>query len=147
MKKNVISGEMIKETETNFYNINNLILQLKSSGNVSQYEESKGRENIGNDCFPCDQCNYIAKQMGHLKRHKQAKHQMLKIPCDVCDKQFSYKDQMKRHMNSVHNRCMHKCDNCDFETTRKDALIIHNIRKHQTHLQKRLDKHYQIKHL
>ena len=66
MKKNVISDEMIKETETNFYNINNLILQIKSSGNVSQYEDWEGRENLSNDYFPCDKCNYVAKQMGHL---------------------------------------------------------------------------------
>ena len=123
------SDTLIDETEKNYNSINKLIFQLKSVDDIQSGEVLTSKSQLTNT-YPCDKCNYIAKQKGHLKRHKEAKHELHKISCDMCDKSFSTKEIVKRHVTDIHNRYMLKCDSCDFESARKEALKNHKLTKH-----------------
>ena len=49
--------------------------KLKSNENTSNtlryYQNYEGRQ------YPCDQCDYIATQSGHLKTHRESKYVIL----------------------------------------------------------------------
>merc|ERR1719470_443069 len=45
-----------------------------------------------NKSFPCDQCEYVASQNGHLKRHVTAKHGGERFECKSCEKTFTLKE-------------------------------------------------------
>ena len=51
--------------------------------------------------FACGQCDYVATQNGHLKRHKVSKHSNITVECEQC--QICLKpNNMTRHMKEVH---------------------------------------------
>ena len=52
--------------------------------------------------YPCNSCDYIANQKGHLKRHWSTVHERNKVYCDLCDKSFTLITSLQRHVDSVH---------------------------------------------
>ena len=80
--------------------------------------------------FPCGQCDYVATQNGHLKRHKVSKHSNITVECEQC--QMSLKpNNMTRHMKEVHKDAKElNCDQCNFVTFRLQHLKEHIGCKH-----------------
>jgi len=77
------------------------------------------------DQFPCDLCDYIAKQKGHLKRHIRAKHSLDRFECNLCEKTFSLNESLNRHIKSFHEQRSYTCPECEFVTTREENLKYH----------------------
>jgi len=80
--------------------------------------------------FPCDQCEYVATQNGHLKRHVFAKHSLVKVECKNCEKKFTLKESLRRHVKEVHGNTTFSCPECDFVGRRQDSLNYHMQCKH-----------------
>ena len=56
----------------------------------------------GSGKYPCDECEYQADGQVILRRHKQAKHDGVKIDCSFCDRSFSFQSNLNRHHKKVH---------------------------------------------
>jgi len=80
--------------------------------------------------FPCDQCEYVASQNGHLKRHVTAKHGVERFECKLCGKKFTLKESLRRHVKEVHGNHIFPCPECDFVGKRQDSLNYHLQWKH-----------------
>ena len=39
----------------------------------------------GNNGYPCNDCEYVASRVDHLKRHVETKHIGKRYACDKCD--------------------------------------------------------------
>ena len=55
---------------------------------------SESQTKAGN---PCDQCDYKATQVVHLRKHKEYKHEGVRYPCDKCDYKATLKNGLKKH--------------------------------------------------
>ena len=70
-------------------------------------KETKAETNIyklENGKFPCDQCDYQAKQIGDVRKHVLAKHKGIKFECRQCKKLFSFKHDLRKHERRFHNK-------------------------------------------
>ena len=47
--------------------------------------------------YPCDACDHIATQQGHLRIHKQSVHEGKKYPCDACDHFANQEGNLRIH--------------------------------------------------
>ena len=54
------------------------------------------------DLFPCEQCNYKASRVDHLKRHTFSVHENGRMQCNQCDFSATRADNLKRHINRIH---------------------------------------------
>ena len=54
--------------------------------------------------YPCNLCEYQAKQQGHLKTHIQSVHKKIKYSCNLCGHQFTQQGNLMRHIQSVHEK-------------------------------------------
>ena len=52
--------------------------------------------------YPCDQCEYSAGKLDHLKRHKEIKHEGIKYPCDQCSYAATTSGHLKTHKQRKH---------------------------------------------
>ena len=52
--------------------------------------------------FPCDICDYSAKTVTTLKRHKQSRHKMVRYPCDQCEFSATVGPTLKKHKEAIH---------------------------------------------
>ena len=59
---------------------------------------------VGEVWYPCDKCDYKAKQAGNLKQHKANVHDIDVVwhPCDKCDYKAKTATNLKRHRAKVH---------------------------------------------
>ena len=80
--------------------------------------------------YRCDQCEYVASQISHLKQHKEAIHEGILYKCDDCDFTGSYSG-LWLHKKSKHEGIMYPCDQCEFVTTTPSSLKLHRERKHE----------------
>ena len=48
--------------------------------------------------FSCNQCNYKARQKGHLLRHRKSMHEGVKFSCDQCNYDATKKNSLLTHM-------------------------------------------------
>ena len=62
------------------------------------------RNKLENGKFPCDQCDYQAKQMGDVRKHILAKHEGKKFECKECKKSFCFKHDLRKHERKFHNK-------------------------------------------
>ena len=67
--------------------------------------------------FPCDLCNYLARDNAGLREHKQNKHN-IDIEwkqCDLGEKQFKQVSSLKKHRSEVHkiDIIWKQCDRCE----------------------------------
>ena len=88
------------------------------------------KSNLKPDQFPCYQCDYIAKQNSHLKRHIGAKHSLERFECNLCEKNFSLREALYRHVLSIHENRSYSCPECHFASTRQESLKYHIQCKH-----------------
>ena len=71
--------------------------------------------------YPCDQCEYLATQHGHLKKHKkQAKFDGVKYQCDHCEYIHETKYEGLRYTR----------EQCEDATTQPSRLKRHKKEKH-----------------
>ena len=63
--------------------------------------------------YPCDQCEYTARYISHLKQHVLAKHVGFKYPCDQCEYAATLPSDLKRHKESTHDGIRYPCDFCE----------------------------------
>ena len=75
--------------------------------------------------FSCDKCPYSSAQAGHLKRHRNAKHEGIRYQCNLCEKSFSIKNVLSRHVESIHKGTTIPCPQCEYETPRMAVLRNH----------------------
>ena len=52
--------------------------------------------------FPCDQCDYKAKDKGYLLKHIKSRHEGVKYPCDQCAYKATFKGALRRHIKLKH---------------------------------------------
>eukprot|EP00092_Neocalanus_flemingeri_P023755 GFUD01025769.1.p1 GENE.GFUD01025769.1~~GFUD01025769.1.p1 ORF type:complete len:529 (+),score=122.84 GFUD01025769.1:66-1652(+) len=99
-------------------------------GGVFNTSGRKSEDIYSQGCYPCNQCHYIAKQNGHLKRHVLAKHSLVRFECKLCVNSFSSKDVLYRHVQSLHKNQTYPCPQCKFVATRSETLKYHVQWKH-----------------
>jgi len=75
--------------------------------------------------YPCDQCNYKAPQLGVLKQHIKSIHYGVKYPCDQCKFKATHPNTLRRHIKSIHDEVKYPCDQCNFIASRPDTLQQH----------------------
>ena len=80
--------------------------------------------------YPCDQCEFAAINILHLKKHKECKHDKVRYSCDQCDYSATRKSYLKIHKESVHEGMKHSCDRCDYVASTVLYLTRHMKRKH-----------------
>ena len=81
--------------------------------------------------YPCDQCDYVASQLGNLKQHKERKHEGIRYPCDQCSHLSTSKGHLKKHIEAVHMGIEYSCDKCDLTFKSVKALRLHREAKHE----------------
>ena len=72
-------------------------LILGSWDNHEQEVESSSTNVLKGKSFPCYNCEYVATQNGHLKRHVTAKHSGEGFECKSCGKKFTLNESLRRH--------------------------------------------------
>ena len=88
-------------------------------------QKHKKYQHSGN-FYPCDQCDYKAKQPAHLRTHKNIIHEGLRpFQCKHCDYKASLKSRLKNHMTGKHDGILQYCSICDYGTSTKHRLKIH----------------------
>ena len=111
-------------------NLNSFLI-LGSWDNHEQEVESSSTNVLKGKSFPCYNCEYVATQNGHLKRHVIAKHSGERLECKSCGKKFTLKESLRRHVKEVHgNQMFLPCPECDFVGRRQDSLNYHLQWKH-----------------
>ena len=93
-------------------------------------ESTDANRKKGYKAYSCDQCEYTGAQLGHLKTHKESKHEGIRYPCDQCEYTSTQPSNLKRHKESIHKGTRYSCDQCEF-TGLKSALIHHKKTKHE----------------
>ena len=78
-------------------NLNSFLI-LGSWDNHEQEVESSSTNVLKGKSFPCYNCEYVATQNGHLKRHVIAKHSGERLECKSCGKKFTLKESLRRHV-------------------------------------------------
>ena len=59
------------------------------------------------ETFPCQYCEYKAKQKGNLKTHIQSIHEGKTFQCQYCVNKATQKCNIKTHIQSIHfNICI-----------------------------------------
>ena len=140
--------------EVNFKNINELhnVLEVdkESSGGynsnnmdkgnlVEKEEESVEQETVikeekVNDMderkYQCNECEYKARVLAHLKSHIQYKHEGVKYPCSECSHQATTKSSLKLHIKAIHDGVKYFCNQCEFKSSHPGNLHKHIKVKH-----------------
>ena len=98
---------------------------------------------LGTKMHSCDLCDYKSKRKGHLKRHKQNKHNIGVVwhRCDLCSFKCNQKCNLKRHKQNKHNIGVvwHRCDLCSYECKEK-----RNLKRHKQYVENIGDKTCQL---
>ena len=76
----------------------------------------------------CDLCDYVARNVGKLREHRQAVHEGRTYPCpwEGCTHQSKHKRNLKHHVEHVHKKVEVYCKKCPFKTRNPTALVQHN---------------------
>ena len=82
-------------------------------------------EQIPKPLYKCDQCDYQAKQKGHLKHHINYTHQGIRFKCYICENQFSRKEILSQHIQSKHESIRYDCEECGKSFQFKNRLGVH----------------------
>ena len=112
-------------------NICNFDPSSKSSTNEYKARDSKSNPKRSGKKYPCNQCDYQASYMHHLKQHIQSTHEGIKYPCNQCDYQATQKGDLQRHIQSQHEGIKYPCNQCDYQATQKSSLQTHIQSKHE----------------
>ena len=81
--------------------------------------------------YPCDQCEYAAMTLRHLKQHKYSKHEGLRYPCKQCDFAATDPSNLKRHIKTKHEGIRYPCDQCEYAATTLQLLKQHKESQHE----------------
>jgi len=84
---------------------------------------------------PCDKCKYTATTLNLLEYHKKRKHETMRkhgktYACDQCDYSGSTNYNLKEHKKSVHEGIKYTCDLCEYSSSQVNQLKIHKQCKH-----------------
>ena len=104
-------------------NLNSFLI-LGSWDNHEQEVESSSTNVLKGKSFPCYNCEYVATQNGHLKRHVIAKHSGERFECKLYGKKFTLNKSLRCHVNEVHGNQIFPCPECDFVGRRQDSLNV-----------------------
>jgi len=89
---------------------------------------------LGTKPYSCHLCSYKCKQKGHLKEHKQLKHNIDVVwhSCDLCSFKCKKKSTLKQHKQYKHNIDVvwHSCDLCSYKCKERTTLRQHKQNKH-----------------
>jgi uncharacterized Zn-finger protein len=61
-------------------------------------------DSVQKETFSCSTCQQQFSNKGHLTRHTQSVHSMLKFKCDACKHSFSRSDGLKAHKCKTETR-------------------------------------------
>ena len=81
--------------------------------------------------YGCDQCGYKATPRGHLRMHKQSRHEGVRCNCDQCDYESTNQWSLKKTKESKHEGVRYGCDQCYYKATQQGSLKIHKHSKHE----------------
>ena len=99
---NIITDEHIFETEDAMKNVEVIIKNTKINAEDTLNSDRKQKENLKLKRFPCKECDYVAKNVRHLKVHIEAIHEGIKYNCKKCKAVSSSKSNLIRHTRVKH---------------------------------------------
>jgi len=102
--------------------------RCNAAGHLRKHMESA--HGVEQPKFSCDKCPYSSAQAGHLRRHRNAKHEGIRFQCNLCENSFSIKNTLTRHVENIHKGTTIPCPQCEYETPRMAVLRDHIKTKH-----------------
>ena len=69
-----------------------------------------------NNKYPCNECDYQAKQRGNLQAHIRSKHEGIRYNCNQCDYQATTQGHLQSHIEAKHSNNILQCELCDYQT-------------------------------
>ena len=79
--------------------------------------------------YPCNECDYVATQTGHLKTHIEIKHKGIRYPCSKCDYAAKTAINLNIHVKNIHKikheRVRIPCSQCEYSATDTSTLKRH----------------------
>ena len=75
--------------------------------------------------YTCNLCDYESNQIGNVKVHIDAKHEMKKFGCSECEKECNSVSSLLYHKKSKHDGFRITCTFCDSKFTSPQGLKIH----------------------
>jgi hypothetical protein len=83
----------------------------------------------------CEDCDYKAKQISHLKEHRARIHNknVTWHKCVDCDYKAKDKSNLKTHRAAIHNKNVtwYRCKDCDYKAKQKGNLKLHRAHIHK----------------
>ena len=78
----------------------------------------------------CDQCDYVAGKLSHLKAHKANKHEGVRYPCTKCKYSAVTRSDLRRHTKYVHEGFRFRCNEpgCNYECSRLRFVFVLSIK-------------------
>ena len=96
-------------------------------------KKKRGRKKIRseNDVFKCQLCDYVGKNITHLKNHRRRLHgNMRTYKCNQCDKSYGVNADLNRHKKTVHETPVFLCQVCNKSYKSKAGYDDH-IKSHE----------------
>ena len=81
--------------------------------------------------FSCDQCSHQTTNIGNLKKHVIAKHEVARYQCLQCEYKIGTSQSLKAHIDAKHEGIFYSCDRCEYKATVKGNLKTHIESKHE----------------
>jgi uncharacterized C2H2 Zn-finger protein/very-short-patch-repair endonuclease len=91
--------------------------------NAKQAIYQRSRELV----YSCQQCDYVSKRLGDLKKHVKQVHDKIKdFRCPQCDYKTSRSGNLKQHIKDVHSKIKDfECHICDYKASQSISLTKH----------------------
>ena len=80
----------------------------------------------------CTVCGKVLATKQTMIQHHRAQHLGIRYPCDQCDYQATQKNHLKKHKEAKHR--LLKCEYCPFQTMRRQTLTLHKKNSYCSHV-------------
>ena len=128
MNDQILPGNVEKTAQTKTNIVEEKLLSeddFPPDSNIESIKLDMNVEQIPKPVYRCDQCDYQAKQRGHLKHHIRYTHQGIRFKCYICENQFSRKEILSQHIQSKHESIRYDCEECGKSFQFKNRLGVH----------------------
>lgn len=103
---------------------------IKGSLNIWDSEDTVSEEK-DTASFLCGSCDFVAKKLTQLKKHKRTVHKEVGYHCEQCNYAATHRSQLKVHVKSKHEGIRHYCDQCEHAAITLFDLKRHKRSKHE----------------
>ena len=102
--------------------LNNHRRKVHTTNFQTEAEEKTHRAEKPNKC---NQCDFAASQVGHLRTHLKTHSGEKSNKCDQCDYASSQAGHLRTHLKTHSGEKSYKCDQCDYASSRAGHLRTH----------------------